>query len=75
VAGELVDERRGKAINVARRTRPAKLTCVECGEEFEGRRDRLLCGRRSCKDRRYARLHPERLAAKQRWKYERHKAA
>jgi hypothetical protein len=46
-------------------------TCVECGEEFEGRRDRLLCGSRRCKDRRYARLHPEALREKERRKYRR----
>jgi hypothetical protein len=68
-------ERNRDRLNTARRTRPAKLTCVECGGEFEGRKDRLLCGRRSCKDKRYARLHPEKLAAKQRRKYERRKAA
>jgi hypothetical protein len=44
-------------------------------EEFEGQKGRLLCGKRRCKDRRYARLHPEKLAAKQRRKYERRKAA
>jgi hypothetical protein len=43
---------------------------VECGVSFEGRKDRLLCSRR-CKDRRYARLHPEQLRAKERRKYER----
>jgi len=44
---------------------------VECGGEFEGRRDRLLCGSRRCKDRRYARLHPEALREKERQKYRR----
>jgi hypothetical protein len=68
-------ERNRERLNAARRTRPARLTCVECGEEFEGRKDRLLCGRRRCKDQRYARLHPEELAAKQRRKYQRRKAA
>jgi hypothetical protein len=54
---------------------PSRLTCVECGDEFEGRRDRLLCGSRRCKDRRYARLHPEALREKERRKYQRRKAA
>jgi hypothetical protein len=56
--------------NERRRVPPSKLACVECGEEFEGRRDRLLCSRR-CKDLRYARLHPEALREKQRGKYRR----
>ena len=58
-------------MNAARRTPQAKLVCVECGGEFEGRRDRLLCGSRRCKDRRYARLHPEALREKERQKYRR----
>jgi hypothetical protein len=58
-------------INAARRMPPAKLRCVECGQDFEGRRGRLLCGSRRCKDRRYARQHPEELRAKERRKYER----
>ena len=49
---------------------PSKLTCVECGVTFEGRRDRLVCSRR-CKDRRYARLHPEQFRAKERRKRQR----
>ena len=36
----------------------------------EGRKGKLICSRR-CKDRRYARLHPEALRAKQRRKYAR----
>ena len=56
------------------RVAPAKLRCVECGGEFEGRRGKLICSRR-CKDRRYARLHPEALREKQRRKYARRKAA
>jgi hypothetical protein len=51
------------------------LVLVECGTEFVGRKDRLLCGRRRCKDRRYARLHPDKLAAKQHRKYERRSAS
>jgi hypothetical protein len=55
------------ALNVARRTPPTKLTCVECGGGFEGRPDRLVCSRR-CKDRRYQRAHPEAYRAAQRRK-------
>ena len=60
--------------NERRRVPPSKLTCVECGGEFEGRKGKLICSRR-CKDRRYARLHPEELREKQRRKYLRRKAA
>lgn len=38
-------------------------TCTECGTEFEGRSDRLVCSRK-CKDRRYKRLHPVEWKAK-----------
>jgi hypothetical protein len=54
-----------QAYNEARRIPPASLVCVECGGGFVGRKDRLLCSRR-CKDRRYARLHPEALREKKR---------
>jgi hypothetical protein len=60
--------------NERRRIPPTKLKCAECGEGFEGRRDRVVCSRR-CKDRRYGRLHPEELREKQRRKYQRRKAA
>jgi hypothetical protein len=60
--------------NERRRVPPSKLRCVECGGEFEGRKGKLICSRR-CKDRRYARLHPEELREKQRRKYARRKAA
>jgi hypothetical protein len=53
------------AYNASRRVQPAKLQCVECGEAFEGRPNRLVCSRR-CKDRRYARLHPEQVREKNR---------
>ena len=53
------------------RVAPSRKKCVECGTEFVGRKDRLLCGARRCKDRRYARLHPEELRAKERRKYQR----
>ena len=62
------------AYNAARRIGPVAIRCVECGGKFEGRPDRLVCGRR-CKDARYRRLHPEayrekqrRKAARRRWK-------
>jgi hypothetical protein len=67
-------EQNRERINAARRTPPVKLRCVECGGEFEGRKGKLICSRR-CKDRRYARLHPEELREKQRRKYARRKAA
>jgi hypothetical protein len=51
--------------NAARRVQPAKLECVECGEAFEGRPNRLVCSRR-CKDLRYARHHPEQVREKNR---------
>ena len=63
-------EQNRERVNAARRKPPVKLRCVECGGEFGGRKDRLLCSRR-CKDRRYARLHPAELATKERRKYER----
>ena len=59
--------------NRARRTPPTELACVECGENFAGRKDRLLCGRRRCKDARYRRLHPDAYRAKQRRKAQRRK--
>jgi len=52
------------------------LACSECGVELE-RPYRVVCSRR-CKDRRYARLHPEkaRAKAKRHWRHvaERRKA-
>ena len=54
-----------EAYNASRRIPPAKLKCVECGHAFEGRKGRLVCSRR-CKDKRYARLHPEKLRTKER---------
>jgi len=58
-------ERNRDAYNASRRVPPAKLECVECGKPFEGRSDRLVCSRR-CKDRRYARHHPEQVKEKNR---------
>jgi hypothetical protein len=56
--------------NERRRVPLAKLTCAECGAVFEGPKNRLLCSRR-CKDRRYARLHPDKLREKKRRRAER----
>jgi hypothetical protein len=56
------------------RVAPSKLKCVECGVAFEGRKDRLV-GSRRCKDKRYARLHPDQLRAKERRKHERRRNA
>ena len=72
--GSTTQSRERERLNAARRKPPSRLRCVECGEEFEGQKGWLLCGERRCKDRRYARLHPEKLAAKQHRKYERRKA-
>jgi hypothetical protein len=60
--------------NARRRVPPTRLRCVECGGEFDGRKGKLICSRR-CKDRRYARFHPEELLAKKRRKYERQRDA
>lgn len=55
------------------RLRPVVLAwCSECGGALEGQQ-RLVCSRR-CKDRRYARLHPEAVAEKQRRKRARRRA-
>jgi hypothetical protein len=64
-------ERNRERVNAARKTPPSRLRCVECGEEFEGQKGRLLCGKRRCKDRRYARLHPDKLREKKRRRAER----
>lgn len=61
---------RMRAYAEARRVAPTPLVCVECGTGFVGRKGRLLCSRR-CKDRRYARLHPDKLRDKKRRKAER----
>jgi hypothetical protein len=49
----------------SRRVAPTQLKCVECEEDFEGRKGRLVCSRR-CKDRCYARLHPQKAREKAR---------
>ena len=47
---------------------PSRKKCVECGASFVGRKDRLLCGARRCKDRRYQRTHLDEYRAKRRRK-------
>jgi hypothetical protein len=49
---------------------PEQTACSECGDPPEGRR-RVICGTASCRDRRYARLHPEAYAAREARKVER----
>jgi hypothetical protein len=58
------------AYNESRRKPLVELECVECGEKFEGRPHAKLCSRR-CKDKRYRRLHPEQVRAKEQRKRER----
>jgi hypothetical protein len=60
-----------QAYNERRRVPPEKRACVECGAVFERRANQILCGRRSCKDKRYARLHPDKLKAKKQRRAER----
>jgi hypothetical protein len=61
---------RVREYNEARRIPPSQLVCVECGETFWGRKDRLVCSRR-CKDARYARLYPEAWREKRRRYFQR----
>jgi hypothetical protein len=63
-----------EAYNLARRVQPTKVVCTECGLEFLGRPDRVVCDRRKCKDARYRRLHPEEWKAKVRRKSARARA-
>jgi hypothetical protein len=53
------------AANERRRVKPVEKTCPECGEKFMGPAHKKLCGKRSCKDKRYARAHPEQVRAKE----------
>ena len=57
------------AYNESRRVPPTSLVFSECGATFRGRKDRLICGKRRCKDARYRRLHPEEYRAKQQRQY------
>jgi hypothetical protein len=45
--------------NKRRCVTPTKSACVECGTAITGRKDRLLCDQRRCKDQRYQRTHPD----------------
>jgi hypothetical protein len=53
-----------------RRRPPEHTHCTECGDELEGRK-RIICGKASCRDRRFKRLHPEAYAERERQKVER----
>jgi hypothetical protein len=54
--------------NQRRRVPPTRSACVECGAAITGRKDRLLCDQRRCKDNRYQRTHPEEYKEKRRRK-------
>jgi hypothetical protein len=62
------------AYNLARRVGPTPVVCTECGVEFLGRPDRVVCDQRKCRDARYRRLHPEAYRAKVRRKSARRRA-
>ena len=61
-------EKHRREYNERRRVPPTESVCVECGAAISGRKDRLLCDNRQCKDRRYQRLHPDEYKAKRRRK-------
>ena len=46
---------------------PEQTHCSECGDPLTGRQ-RLICGKASCRDRRFKRLHPEAYAERERQK-------
>lgn len=53
------------------KNRSPELThCSECGDLLEGRR-RIICGKASCRDRRFKRTNPEAYAAREAAKVER----
>jgi hypothetical protein len=58
----------------ARRGPPLVRFCSECGVELEGRH-RVTCGKSSCREARFRRLHPEAYAAKEARKVERRRQA
>jgi hypothetical protein len=60
--------------NERRRIPPTESVCVECGATITGRKDRLLCDQRRCKDQRYQRTHPDEYRAKRRRKDARRRA-
>jgi hypothetical protein len=49
--------------NESRRAPRELRKCSECGTEFVRKSNQVVCSRR-CKDKRYARLHPEKLKEK-----------
>jgi hypothetical protein len=53
---------------------PQRTTCTECGESLEGRQ-RVICGKPSCRDRRFKRTNPEAYAERERAKVERRREA
>ena len=56
------------------RERPAEPgVCSECGTPLEGRQ-RVICGKAGCRDRRFRRLHPAAYAERARQKVERRRA-
>jgi hypothetical protein len=57
----------------AKRGRPKRTTCEECGAELTGRQ-RVACSPK-CRDARYRRLHPQEYAAKEARKVERRREA
>lgn len=57
----------------ARRGPRPELRCSECAELLEGRQ-RVTCGSSRCRDRRYARLHPESYAKREAAKVVRRRA-
>ena len=57
------------------RPRPPELTnCTECGAELTGRQ-RVICGKASCRDRRFKRTNPEAYTERERQKVERRREA
>lgn len=57
------------------RERPPEQTeCSECSGPLEGRQ-RVICGKASCRDRRFKRLNPEAYAERERQKVERRREA
>ena len=49
---------------------PNNTACLECGDPLEGRQ-RVICGKSTCRDARYRRMHLEAYAAKEARKVER----
>jgi hypothetical protein len=63
-----------KAAEKRGRPRPPEQThCTECGDELTGRQ-RVTCGKASCRERRFKRTNPEAYAERERQKVERRRA-